>query len=107
MLCSRAVIATVCRGADTARRHPSAARQRASTCPWGVPGMKMGQIGQNLQMTRKYARKLVRRLTTIARRGSERDQESLRREVAKIRWFQQIDLGHGLVTPGFEHSPGK
>jgi tRNA (mo5U34)-methyltransferase len=33
--------------------------------------------------------------------------QQIRRKVAKIRWFQQIDLGHGIITPGAEHSPGK
>ena len=27
--------------------------------------------------------------------------EALRREVAALRWFHKIDLGHGIVTPGY------
>jgi len=33
--------------------------------------------------------------------------EDLRREVAAIRWFHQIDLGGGLVTPGVDRSAEK
>jgi tRNA (mo5U34)-methyltransferase len=32
------------------------------------------------------------------------DVEELRREVAAIQWFQSIDLGHGIVTPGVDRS---
>lgn len=28
------------------------------------------------------------------------DIEALKREVARIRWFHRMDLGHGIVTPG-------
>ena len=31
----------------------------------------------------------------------------LRREVASIKWYHQIDLGHGVVTPGVDNSPRK
>jgi tRNA (mo5U34)-methyltransferase len=27
--------------------------------------------------------------------------EALRREIAALRWFHKIDLGHGIVTPGY------
>lgn len=35
------------------------------------------------------------------------DAPSLRAEVARIRWFHTIDLGHGVVTPGEDDSPRK
>lgn len=31
--------------------------------------------------------------------------EQLRKEVNKIWWFHQINLGNGIVTPGFDRSP--
>ncbi len=34
-------------------------------------------------------------------------QDDLRREVAAIRWFHQIDLGGGIVTPGHDNSAEK
>ena len=33
--------------------------------------------------------------------------EALRAKVEKIRWYHQIDLGHGVVTPGVDNSPKK
>jgi tRNA (mo5U34)-methyltransferase len=33
--------------------------------------------------------------------------DDLRREIAGIRWFHQIDLGHGVVTPGHDNSAEK
>jgi len=33
--------------------------------------------------------------------------EEIRREVTTVRWFHQIDLGHGIITPGLDNSPGK
>jgi len=33
--------------------------------------------------------------------------DDLRREIAAIRWFHQIDLGHGIVTPGHDNSAEK
>ena len=33
------------------------------------------------------------------------DVEALRREVASVRWWHTIDLGHGVVTPGEGGSP--
>ncbi|MBI2925411.1 MAG: hypothetical protein HYY24_06870 [Verrucomicrobia bacterium] len=35
------------------------------------------------------------------------DTETLRKEVARIRWHHQIDLGHGVVTPGYDNSRKK
>jgi tRNA (mo5U34)-methyltransferase len=35
------------------------------------------------------------------------DAQALRREVDAIEWFHRIDLGHGVVTPGPDDSPGK
>jgi tRNA (mo5U34)-methyltransferase len=51
--------------------------------------------------------RLVKRLATLPRRLLQRDAEQVRRQVAKLHWFQQIDLGNGIITPGVEHSPGK
>ena len=34
-------------------------------------------------------------------------QDELRREIAAIRWFHQIDLGGGIVTPGHDNSAEK
>jgi tRNA (mo5U34)-methyltransferase len=36
-----------------------------------------------------------------------RSADELRREVASIRWFHQIDLGDGIVTPGHDNSAEK
>src|SRR5439155_26964977 len=58
-------------------------------------------------MTRVQPMKLMRRLSNLPRRVFGRSAEQVRSQVAKIRWFQQIDLGNGIVTPGAEHSPGK
>jgi tRNA (mo5U34)-methyltransferase len=33
--------------------------------------------------------------------------DDLRREIAGIRWFHQIDLGQGVVTPGHDNSAEK
>jgi tRNA (mo5U34)-methyltransferase len=33
--------------------------------------------------------------------------ESLRREVAAIKWWHTIDLGNGIVTPGIDPSPAR
>jgi len=33
--------------------------------------------------------------------------DELRQHVAALRWFHQIDLGEGLVTPGLDDSPAK
>jgi tRNA (mo5U34)-methyltransferase len=35
------------------------------------------------------------------------DVEVLRREVAGIKWYHQIDFGHGIITPGADNSPKK
>jgi len=35
------------------------------------------------------------------------DIEALRREVASIKWYHNIDLGHGIVTPGIDNTPKK
>ena len=35
------------------------------------------------------------------------DESELRREVAAIRWWHTIDLGHGVVTPGRDDTPAK
>jgi tRNA (mo5U34)-methyltransferase len=35
------------------------------------------------------------------------DVEELKKEVAKIRWWHRIDLGNGIVTPGYDQSPRK
>src|SRR5713101_7940530 len=64
-------------------------------------------MGWKLPMTRVQPMKLMKRLSTLPRRVFGRSAEPIRSEVAKVRWFQQIDLGNGIVTPGAEHSPGK
>jgi tRNA (mo5U34)-methyltransferase len=51
--------------------------------------------------------KLMNSIRRFSRRVSGLSAEETEREVAKVRWFQQIDLGNGIVTPGAEHSPGK
>jgi tRNA (mo5U34)-methyltransferase len=33
--------------------------------------------------------------------------ELIQTEVAKINWFHQVDLGHGIVTPGVDDSQTK
>ena len=33
--------------------------------------------------------------------------EELKNEVAKIRWWHKIDLGNGIVTPGYDQSSTK
>jgi tRNA (mo5U34)-methyltransferase len=33
--------------------------------------------------------------------------EELKTEVAKIKWWHRIDLGHGIVTPGLDDTPAK
>jgi tRNA (mo5U34)-methyltransferase len=33
------------------------------------------------------------------------DVEALKRRAAEIRWYHSIDLGHGIVTPGYDPSP--
>jgi tRNA (mo5U34)-methyltransferase len=35
------------------------------------------------------------------------EQESLKQAVAKIKWHHRIDLGNGIVTPGYDDSPRK
>ena len=35
------------------------------------------------------------------------DVDELRKEVAKIKWWHKIDLGHGIITPGVDDSPAK
>jgi tRNA (mo5U34)-methyltransferase len=37
-------------------------------------------------------------------RGAPMDAEQLKSEVARIRWFHTIPLGHGIVTPGVDRS---
>jgi tRNA (mo5U34)-methyltransferase len=39
--------------------------------------------------------------------GGEDETERLRRQVKRITWFHQIDLGHGIVTPGPDPSADK
>jgi tRNA (mo5U34)-methyltransferase len=39
--------------------------------------------------------------------GSGVDLKRLREEVAQIKWFHRIDLGHGVITPGLDDSPSK
>lgn len=65
------------------------------------------QWGRKLRMTRDRTLRLMQRVTPLPRWISGTSVEHVRSEVAKIRWFQQIDLGNGIVTPGAEHSPGK
>jgi tRNA (mo5U34)-methyltransferase len=35
------------------------------------------------------------------------DTETLKKEVAKVRWFHTFDFGNGIVTPGEDDSPSK
>ncbi len=35
------------------------------------------------------------------------DVGELKRRVAEIRWYHSIDLGHGIVTPGYDQSPSR
>src|SRR5437867_4359285 len=35
------------------------------------------------------------------------DPETLRKEVAQVRWMHRIDLGCGIITPGDDNSPRK
>jgi tRNA (mo5U34)-methyltransferase len=35
------------------------------------------------------------------------DKETIRREVEKIKWFHTIDLGNGIITPGYDRSSAK
>lgn len=42
-----------------------------------------------------------------AKRVEVMDPETLKKEVAKVRWFHTIDLGNGIVTPGVDDSPSK
>ena len=35
------------------------------------------------------------------------DLDALREEVAKIKWWHPIDLGHGIVTPGIDVTPAR
>jgi tRNA (mo5U34)-methyltransferase len=35
------------------------------------------------------------------------DLEALRRAVAEIKWYHQIDLGHGIITPGVDDTSKK
>lgn len=58
-------------------------------------------------MTQAHTMQLVKRLATFARRALKGDRAQVQSQVAAIRWFQQIDLGNGVVTPGVEHSAGK
>src|SRR5438105_11788142 len=66
-----------------------------------------GPMGRKLALTRLHTMKLVKRLTTLPGRVFGNGPEDVQGEVAKLRWFQQIDLGNGIVTPGAEHSLGK
>lgn len=63
--------------------------------------------GRRLRTTRDRTLRLMKRVTPLPRWVSGSSLEQIRSEVAKIHWFQQIDLGNGIVTPGDEHSPGK
>jgi tRNA (mo5U34)-methyltransferase len=49
----------------------------------------------------------VKRLVRLPRRVFRQDPEHVQKQVARLRWFQQINLGNGIITPGAEHSPGK
>ncbi len=35
------------------------------------------------------------------------DADQLKRRVAEIQWYHSIDLGHGIVTPGYDPSPSR
>lgn len=35
------------------------------------------------------------------------EEKTLRDRIAEIRWFHQIDLGNGVVTPGVDRSAAK
>ena len=35
------------------------------------------------------------------------DIDDLKKEVARLSWYHTIDLGHGVVTPGFDNSPAR
>lgn len=39
--------------------------------------------------------------------AGERDIEELKKQVCKIKWYHQIDLGNGIITPGTDNSPKK
>lgn len=39
--------------------------------------------------------------------ASEPELQRLRREVERIWWFHTMDLGHGIVTPGYDPTPRK
>jgi tRNA (mo5U34)-methyltransferase len=64
-------------------------------------------MGRKRRLTREHTMKLMKRITSFPRRVFPPSAEPLRGQVAKIRWFQQIDLGNGIITPGAEHSAGK
>ena len=42
--------------------------------------------------------------TRIAERQTIRTPDQIRSEIADIVWFHQIDLGHGIVTPGLDNT---
>lgn len=69
--------------------------------------MMMVPLGQKLRTTGKRTLRFMKRVTPVPRWASGYSVDEVRSEVAKIKWFQQIDLGNGIVTPGVEHSPGK
>jgi tRNA (mo5U34)-methyltransferase len=44
---------------------------------------------------------------TACARSAPPDVESLRRQVAQVRWWHTMDLGHGVRTPGLDDTPAK
>jgi tRNA (mo5U34)-methyltransferase len=44
---------------------------------------------------------------TLTHEGAGMDAAQLRKAVEGIKWFHTIDLGQGVVTPGFDRSPEK
>lgn len=33
--------------------------------------------------------------------------DDLKKEISKIKWWHRIDLGNGVITPGFSDTPKK
>jgi tRNA (mo5U34)-methyltransferase len=66
--------------------------------------MYLAKLKRDLTRTRFRLANFAKRLGESLPRGNSGNEEELRAEINKIRWWHSIDLGNGIVTPG-ENGP--
>jgi tRNA (mo5U34)-methyltransferase len=66
--------------------------------------MALSALKKTFTMNRFHPFKLMSRVARPAPEKPAPTHESLAEQVAKLWWYHSIDLGNGIVTPGYDHS---